>query len=401
MPADDDAADDADGRLQLLDGPLTRRPAAHPTFFGTRPGFPWEPGTYVANIDHCGSCCEAMILNFLRKRVVGLDVGHGSVKALVLERRGGADFVVGRGMSRIESNLDPRQFPQAIHTALAAAGAESDPVIAAVGGPEIVIRQVSLPPLPPAKIIPALEIQHRELGLLPPGESVMDAQVLRPSKDGTSRDVLSISVPRALVDERTRILQSASVRVLALDVEPLALLNAGIYLTGLEPGELLVLLNVGRRSSCLCLFSEQGPVVARYLDVGAESFSEQLRIAFGPAASATDTFWRAIPPADLQRAQLACRDLVERIAEDMRLSLTFYRTEYDRESLPRYAIGGWTDLAPLGRWLADRIGLTAPLEVMDPFKAVQVKLRSDVPLPESPTAGPQYFQAFGLALRGM
>jgi len=92
---------------------------------------------------------------------------------------------------------------------------------------------------------------------------------------------------------------------------------------------------------------------------------------------------------------------VERIAEDMRLSLTFYRTEYDRESLPRYAIGGWTDLAPLGRWLADRIGLTAPLEVMDPFKAVQVKLRSDVPLPESPTAGPQYFQAFGLALRGM
>jgi len=342
-----------------------------------------------------------MILNVLRKRVVGLDVGHGSVKALVLERRGGVDLVVGRGLSRVENNLDNRQFAQAIHTALAAAGAEGDPVIAAVGGPEIVIRQVSLPPLPPAKIIPALEIQHRELGLLPPGDSVMDAQVLRPSKDGTSRDVLSISVPKALVDERVRILQSASVRVLTMDVEPLALLNAAIYITGLEPGELLVLLNVGRRSSCLCLFSEQGPVVARYLDIGAESFSEQLRIAFGAAASSTDTFWRAIQPGDLQRAQLACRDLVERMAEDMRLSLTFYRTEYDRESLPRYAIGGWTDLAPLGRWLANRIGLAAPLEVMDPFRALDVKVRSTVPTPESAASGPQYLQAFGLALRGM
>ena len=178
-----------------------------------------------------------MNLNFLRRqRVVGLDVGRGSVKALVLERRGSGDLVVGRGVGRVDLTLDNRQTAQAIHTALAAAGATGEPVIAAVGGPDIVIRQVSLPPLPPAKIIPALEIQHRELGLLPPAESVMDAQVLRRSKDGTSHDVLSISVPRALVEERTRVLQSAAVTVQTLDVEPLALLNAALYITGLEPG---------------------------------------------------------------------------------------------------------------------------------------------------------------------
>src|SRR5262249_40389125 len=184
MPARDNAPDDAVGRLQLLVSAPRSPPPPRPTFFGKPPGFPWEPGTYVANIEHCGPSREAMILNFLRKRVVGLDVGHGSVKALALERRGGADLVVGRGMSRIENNLDARQYAQAIPTALAAAGAGGDPVIAAVGGPEIVIPQGSLPPLPPAKIIPALEIQYRELGLLPPGDSVMDAQVLRPSKDG-------------------------------------------------------------------------------------------------------------------------------------------------------------------------------------------------------------------------
>jgi type IV pilus assembly protein PilM len=343
-----------------------------------------------------------MNLNFLRRqRVVGLDVGRGSVKALALERRGSEDVVVGRGVSRVESHLDHRQLAQAIHAALAAAGAEGDTVIAAVGGPDIIIRQVSLPPVPPARIIPALEIQHRELGLLTPGEAVLDAQVLRRSKEGPGHDILCISAPRALVDERTRLLQAASVRVQALDVEPLALLNAAIYITGLEPGELLVLLNVGRRSSTLCLFSEQGPVVARYLDVGAESFSEQLRSTFGISPPSTESFLRAIPPAQLPRAQSACRDLVDRIAEDMRLSLTFYRTEYDRESLPRYAIGGWPDLAPLGRWLSERIGLTAPLEVMDPFKAVEVKLKQAIPAREAGDSGRQYLQAFGLALRGL
>ena len=99
-------------------------------------------------------------------------------------------------------------------------------------------------------------------------------------------------------------------------------------------------------------------------------------------------------------AEAACRDIVDRIAEDIRLSLTFYRTEYDRESLPRYAYGGWTDLPHISRWTAERLGLGAPLELMDPFKA----RRGEGP-PEPPgnirAQGPQFLQAFGLALRGL
>lgn len=343
-----------------------------------------------------------MTLNFLRRqRVVGLDVGRGSIKALTLERRGSQEIVVGRGLTRLEGNADARQVSQAIHGALAAAGADGQPVIAAVGGPEVVIRQVSLPPLPPGRILPALEIQHRELGLLPPGESVMDAQVLRRGRDGITSEVLAICVPRILVDERTRLLQQAGVRLQALDAEPLALLNAALYITQLEPGELLVLLNVGRRTSSLCLFSEQGPVVARYLDIGAENFFEQLRIATGATLYSPEAMARAVARDEQERAQFACRDLVDRIAEDTRLSLTFYRTEFDRDSLPRYAIGGWTELPALPRWLAQRIGLGAPLEVMDPFRAVEVRIRSAAPVREAGDTGPQYLQAFGLALRGL
>jgi type IV pilus assembly protein PilM len=342
-----------------------------------------------------------MTPNLLRgPRVVGLDVGRGSVKALVLERRGAREIVVGRGLTRLEGNPDSRQVGQAIHATLAAAGADGQPVIAAVGGPEVVIRQVSLPPLPLTRVLSALEIQHRELGLLPPGECVMDAQVLRRGKDGVSSEILAICAPRVLVDERTKLLQQAGVSLQTLDVEPLALLNAALYVTQLEPGELLVLLNVGRRSSSLCLFSEQGPVVSRYLDIGAEAFFEQLRgPGRGPLYS-PEAMARLLA-GEQERAQLACRDLVDRIAEDIRLSLTFYRTEYDRESLPRYAIGGWTELPALGRWLAQRIGLNAPLEVMDPFKAVEVRIRPAAPARETGDTGPQYLQAFGLALRGL
>src|SRR2546426_2207154 len=341
-----------------------------------------------------------MKFSFLRKeRAVGLDVGSGSVKALALGRRRSEVVVVRRGAAPVETG-DAAAVSRAIHAARADAGADGEPVIAAVGGPDVVIRQLSLPPVPKAKILPALELQHRELGLLPPREAVMDAQILRKSKkDVTANEILSVSVPRPRLEERMRLFQQAAVNVRMLDVEPLALLNGAIHLTGLDAGELLVLLTVGHQTSVLCLYSEQGPVVARYLDVGAESFSQQLRAVFPLSVYSTKDFARTIPAAEVPKAEAACRELVERMAEDVRLSLTFYRTEYDRESLPRYAIGGSVNLPYIRRWVADRLGLGAPLELMDPFSSVEVK--APQASPELAASGPEFLQAFGLALRGL
>jgi len=341
-----------------------------------------------------------MIGNLLRRtRVVGLDIGSGSVKALALEGRGADLVITGLGSAPVAAETQAQQVNQAIHLALADAGANGAPVIAAVGGPEVVIRQVTLPPLPASRILPALEMQYRELGLLPPDESVLDAQILRQATDKSTNEILSVSVQRGLVDDRTQLLRQSAVNVRVLDVEPLAILNGALHLTGLEPGELLVVVNIGRQSSVLCLFSEQGPVVARYLEVGAEAFTEQIRVAFQLSPYSTESFMRTIAPAEAPKAEAACREVVERMAEDIRLSLTFYRTEYDRESLPRYALGGWTDIPYIGRWLADRLGLSSHFELMDPLQAVEVRA---APVGEAPRPpGPQFLQAFGLALRGL
>ncbi|MCI0547807.1 MAG: pilus assembly protein PilM [Candidatus Rokubacteria bacterium] len=337
-----------------------------------------------------------MIWNFLRRRrAVGLDIGDGSIKALVLERQGRDIVITGRAIAAVGAEGDGRELGQAVHGVLAAAGVEGEPVVAAVGGGDVVIRQVTLPPLPRSRILPALEIQHRELGLLPPGESVLDAQILRRSSEGGTNELLSVSAPRALIDARIRLLQQAAVSVQVLDVEPLALLNAAMYLTRLELGELIVVLNIGRRSSVLCLFSEQGPVVARYLDVGSEAFVEAGRGISDPAGrGAAGTRL----PGETGRMEAACRELIERLAEDIRLSMTFYRTEYDRESLPRFTLGGWTELSHLSRWLGDRLRLSAPLELLDPFQAVAARVE---PLGGERLSGPQFLQAFGLALRAV
>ena len=333
-----------------------------------------------------------------RRRAVGLDIGSGAVRVMTLQRRAGGLRVAGVGVAPVEGG-GPGQVAAAIHVALAQARADGEPVVAAIGGPEVVIRQVSLPPLPRTRIVSALEMQHREFGLLPPAEGVLDAQIFRRSNDAGSTEILAISAPRALVEERARLLQQAAVRVKILDVEALALLNGVLYLTELEPGELLVAVTVGQRRTALCLFSEDGPVVVRYLEVGAEAFTERLGLDphIGPRFG--DSFRREPPAPDPPEAEERGRDLIGLMAEEIRLSVAFYRSEYDRESLPRYVLGGWMGLPQLGGWLEDRLGLGSPFELMDPLQAFETE--GPRSLDESGPPGPEFLQAFGLALRGL
>src|SRR6266498_6116914 len=96
-----------------------------------------------------------MLGSLLRKRkVIGLDVGSGSVKALALEGRGHGLVITGLGSAPVAAETQAQTVNQAIHVAMADAGADSEPVIAAVGGSEVVIRQVSLPPFRPRASFP-------------------------------------------------------------------------------------------------------------------------------------------------------------------------------------------------------------------------------------------------------
>jgi type IV pilus assembly protein PilM len=319
------------------------------------------------------------LLNTLRKqRAVGLDIATGVVRVLALEGTPEKPRITGVGIAAIPAGSESNGSARAIHAALAEARVDGESVVTSVGGPEVVVRQLTLPPLPTARVLQALELQHKEFGLLPPSEGLLDAQILRRSQSECL--VLAVSAPKPVVEGRLRLLEEAAVKVRNLDVEALALLNAVLHLSKFDPRELLVALDLGKERTILCLLSERGPVVVRYLDVGASAIVE------GPGDSDTG------PAAE------ASREAIRKIADEIRLSLAFYRSEYDRESLPRYLLSGCLRVRRLNRWLTDELRLESPFEVMDPFQAVRVTAARGQ---AEESAGSEFVQAFGLALRAL
>jgi type IV pilus assembly protein PilM len=315
---------------------------------------------------------------FRKQRAIGLDISAGVVRVLVLEGTSEKARITATGTAPIAGGGDGAVSAQAIHAALAAARVDGEPVVAAVGGPEVVVRQITLPPMPADRVLQALELQHKDFGLLPPSEGLLDAQILRRSE--TECQVLAVSAPRPAIEARLRLLEQAAVDVRNLDVEALALLNAVLHLSEFDPRELLVALDLAKDRTILCLLSERGPVVVRYLDVGASAIVE------------------APEDSDTGPAGQPSRDAIRRIADEIRLSLSFYRSEYDRESLPRYLLSGCLRVRRLNRWLTDELRLDSPFEVLDPFQAVRVTgPRGQA----EESAGPEFVQAFGLALRAL
>src|SRR5437870_4651763 len=246
---------------------------------------------------------------FNRRRAIGLDIGPAAVRALVLEGRPGKVSIAATAAVPVAAGNGNGATVEAIHACLARVRADGQPVVVAVGGPDVVVRQLTLPPLPPGRVLQALELQHRDFGLLPPSAAPRDPKMRRGAKGGGR--ALAVGATKPVVEGRLRLLERGADKVRTMDVEALALLNAALHLGRPDPRELLVALDLGEERGVLCLLSDRGPVVVRHLDVGASATGEQLRGA------------------------------VRRVADEIRTSLAFYRSEYDRESLPRYLLSGW------------------------------------------------------------
>src|SRR5438034_933513 len=82
---------------------------------------------------------------------------------------------------------------------------------------------------------------------------------------------IAATAAKPVVEGRLRLLERAAVKLRTLDVEALAVLNATLHLARLDPRELLVTLDLREERAILCLLSERGPVVVRYLEVGGHA----------------------------------------------------------------------------------------------------------------------------------
>ena len=254
------------------------------------------------------------------------------------------------------------------------------------------------------KIIPALEFQHRESDCCPRSEAAPPragppALQGRLLSDGSARR----QRPEEAAGGAMRLLEQSAVRVKGHGHR--AARAPERRAPSDRPGERRVARGSSpsaARATALCLFSELGPVV-RALPRARGRVTSRERPAGGlrRVALLDGRIRREIfpPPRRRPRRRRRVAPIIDRIAEDIRLSpRVLSHGVRPRVDSPATSWAGWAGFLRPAGGLAERIGLTAPFKVMNPFQAVEMKT-SAFRLRGEPF-GPQFLHAFGLALRG-
>ena len=227
-----------------------------------------------------------------KKTTVGLDIGSGLIKVVVMDHARGVPELVKVAVAPLLPDaivegevMDPRLVSDAIQEAMDRAGAHVTEVVTAVGGRDVIIKRIQTERV---KEQQARELMRWEAEQhVPDVESVeLDFQVLD-DEEGMGPEemsVLLVAAKRELVDAKLRILSDAGLEPTIVDVDAFALHNAFELNHPEAMRGAVALVNVGNEITNVNVLDNGVPILTRDLAIGTRRFQEDLQRNHGMAA---------------------------------------------------------------------------------------------------------------------
>jgi type IV pilus assembly protein PilM len=256
------------------------------------------------------------------KQTVGLDIGSGLVKAVVVEHGSGAPELVRAVVTPLAEGaivegevMDPAPVAEAVRETLAVAGESRGRLVVAVGGRDVIVKRIRAARAAGAEARALLRWEAEQHVPFDMESVAIDFQVLDPDADGPEMTVLLAAAKREVVEGKLRLLEDAGAAPRVIDVEAFALHNAFEAATAegadVAAGGLVALANVGHEATTVNVLEAGVPVLTRDLAVGVRRVREDLQRELALSAAAADALLRG----ERQSTQLA--PVVSRHAEEL------------------------------------------------------------------------------------
>lgn len=338
----------------------------------------------------------------------GLDVGEASIKLVALSggvggtRHWVSEVPVPRVRAAVDAPLAPEALARLLGECLTLAGLAPRALrgmTLGVSGGDVIVKQIALPLMDESEVAGALRFEARKHLPFDPATMVIDYQVLGRYPSEKRLDVLLAAVPSTRLERVLAPLRLLGIDPDIVDAAPLALTNA--ISRGVERDtEARVLLDVGHTGSYITLYQKGAPYFSRRLDFGGVTVTDAIASSLGiPFEEAEE--WKLEAGADdpsmrIQwdsREMQAVRQALERMAEELRRSFAFYRTLAPLpEPFTLWLSGNTARLPGIAGQLSELLEI--PTLIFNPLDAV-----GGDPHHALPMGGPQFAQAYGLALR--
>ena len=203
------------------------------------------------------------LLKLGQDEVVGLDIGSSVVKIVQLQKNNTGCKVTAAAIADIEDAGDGDDGSREVNTAgairkcLESTGVETQLAVCSVCGPEVATRNFKFPSLLPGEIEPAVLLEAGQVCPFNVDDSYVDYQLIPDGEDNVSG--VLVAATNKLVERKRRLAEDASLNIVLMDIDGLALLNCLVeYRKGSAEHEIdrpAAILNVGSSFTNLAIMA--------------------------------------------------------------------------------------------------------------------------------------------------
>jgi type IV pilus assembly protein PilM len=349
-------------------------------------------------------------LSFFRTQrpLVGLDIGSSAVKAVELKPAGKGFKVAAFATEPVPPDaivdgaiIDGAAVAESIRRLFAGRAFKAKEVAASLSGNAVIVKKISLPVMTESELAESIHWEAEQYIPFDIQDVNLDYQILdagNPASGKSTMDVLLVAAKKEKIADYTGVIGQAGRTAVVVDVDAFALQNAYEANYGIEPGAVVVLLNVGASATNINILQGDQSVFTRDISIGGNAYTEALQKELNLPYEQADRLKRgeAVDGVSFDEARPVLRAVTENVMLEVQKTFDFFKASSNFERITRVVVSGGASRAEAFlEMLAERF--EAPVEVFDPFKKVSFDAKKFNVAAD--TIGPTVAVAVGLALR--
>jgi type IV pilus assembly protein PilM len=204
-------------------------------------------------------------LSLGQSEIFGLDIGSSAVKMIQLRKEDSSYAVVAAAIANIASgqsddisqdSVDQKEVntTMAIKECFDFTRIQTKLVVCSVSGPQVAVRDFKFPLLPLEEVEGAVMLEAAQSCPFNTRDGAVDYQII-PAGENEVGGVL-VAATNSIIKSKMRLLESASLNCVLMDVDGLALLNCFNACKKREPGRPTSVLNVGSSNTNLAIIGD-------------------------------------------------------------------------------------------------------------------------------------------------
>jgi type IV pilus assembly protein PilM len=359
--------------------------------------------------------------NQKKRSTIGIDADEKSVKLVeirrspigpVLSKYAIAEVAIAEGLDKTMA------ISSAIKKLIADNSIEAGEVYAAVSGPGVSIRRITVPEMPEEELYGAVRWEAKNLIPFPLDAVTIDYYIIGKVTDKGSEklDVIVVAAQDEVINQQVRIIEGAGLKVAGITANPFAIWDVLKRSAAPKEEEVVAVIDIGAGAASINLFKNNVLQFTREISVAGESITkamtgvlisdqwqlsltyeqaEKIKITHGiPKEDSQDKTSEGIPLSQILEVM---KPTLRRMLNEILRSFDYYKEQFREPKINKvYLAGGSSKLKNLEEYLTTGLGIK--VEVANPLSGLNIELADKASADELREVAPRLTLSLGLAL---